>query len=78
MAAITIFLGSTNQVKALPSPSSLYPWLALLLLELEHEIYEKRTGLWTEFLRQLNDKDRKLSIDNALKVKIFFFVVNKI
>ncbi|XP_063908736.1 ectopic P granules protein 5 homolog [Zophobas morio] len=44
-----------------------YTWLAYLVIELEFEDREKRTGLWRELLLQLKNQKGKVSVDAALK-----------
>lgn len=44
------------------------PWLALLALEIEHEIFEADTKLWPELIRQMNSSSAKTSLDNSIKV----------
>lgn len=45
-----------------------YTWLAYLMLSVEHEEREKRTGLWKEILIQLERQKGKVNVDQAIKV----------
>jgi hypothetical protein len=42
-------------------------WLAYLVIEIEFEDREKRTGLWRELLLQLDSQKGKVSVDGAIK-----------
>ncbi|XP_044253867.1 ectopic P granules protein 5 homolog isoform X2 [Tribolium madens] len=46
---------------------SSYTWLAFLVIELEFEDREKRTGLWRELLLQLDGQKGKVNVDAAIK-----------
>ncbi len=46
-------------------------WLALLTLEVEHEILEIQTKLWPELLRQLQEVGEKFSMDAVIKVILY-------
>lgn len=48
--------------------SAATPWLALLTLEIEHELFELETKLWPELMRQLHASPAKVSMDNIIKV----------
>lgn len=65
------FLGGSQPATPLPTPSPNALWLALITLELEHEIVELQTQLWPELLRQMEGAALKCSIDNLIKVFIF-------
>lgn len=49
--------------------SATTPWLALLALEIEHEMFELETKLWPEVVRQLHAAPAKFSMDNVIKVR---------
>ncbi|RZB40249.1 ectopic P granules protein 5 -like, partial [Asbolus verrucosus] len=51
----------------IPGSLSNYTWLAFLVIELEFEEKEKRTGLWRELLLQLNNQKGKVSVDAGIK-----------
>lgn len=48
--------------------SATTPWLALLTLEIEHEMFELETKLWPEIIRQLHASPVKFSMDSVIKV----------
>lgn len=48
---------------------SQYSWLAYVVLKLEHEEKEIKTGLWREILYQLKNQKGKVNVDAAIKVK---------
>lgn len=48
--------------------SAATPWLALLTLEIEHEMFESDAKLWPEIIRQLHTAPSKFSMDNIIKV----------
>lgn len=61
------FLGSSSQSSVIPQSNAYAVWLSFLTLELEHEIFEKRTKLWPELLRTMNQTSGKVSIENSIK-----------
>lgn len=61
------FLGGSQQTGFLAMPSPAAPWLALLVLEIEHETYELDTRLWAEIVRQLRSTSSKFSMDGVIK-----------
>lgn len=73
VASFLPFLGSSQPATPLPTPSPNTLWLALITLELEHEIVELQTQLWPELLRQMEGAALKCSIDNLIKVYIPVF-----
>lgn len=63
------FLGGGSQPTGfMSSPSSTAPWLALLTLEIEHEVFEVESKLWFEIIRQMQTMSPKSSLDGAIKV----------
>lgn len=63
------FLGSgSQQTGFLSTPSSIAPWMALVTLEVEHEIFEVDTKLWSQIIRQLHAASAKFSMENIIKV----------
>lgn len=64
------FLGSGSQPTGFMStPSNQTPWLALITLEIEHEVFEIETKLWHEIVRQLQASAPKASVDSVIKVR---------
>lgn len=62
------FLGSSNQAQGLLTCSNAnILWLSLLLLEVEHEVYELGSKLWPELLRQMRVSPLKFNLDNMIK-----------
>lgn len=64
MSTIKGFFGGSQS--KVPTLSPYYPWLALLLLEIEFKTED--SYIWTELLRQLNAAGSKPNIDFVLKV----------
>lgn len=54
-----------------------HTWLAFLVIEIEFENRELKTGLWRELLLQLDQQKGKVNVDAAIKVCIFRFLVIK-
>lgn len=64
------FLGGGSQPTGFTSAASAAaPWLALLILDIEHEVFEMETKLWPEILRQMQSLPQKSSLDSAIKVR---------
>lgn len=64
------FLGGGSQPTGFTSAaSSTAPWLALLILDIEHEVFEVESKLWYEIIRQLQAMTSKSSLDSAIKVR---------
>ncbi|KAG5874036.1 hypothetical protein JTB14_007998 [Gonioctena quinquepunctata] len=62
------WVSSTNTNSSLISNSlSSYTWLAYVMISVEHEEREVRTGLWCEILVQLNKQKGKVNVDQAIK-----------
>lgn len=66
-SAFIPFLSSPQPTGLLATPSPIAPWLALLILEVEHETYELDTKLWPEVVRQLRLTSTKFSMDSVIK-----------
>lgn len=62
------FLGGSRPNGPFPLPSSTYLWLAYMILELEHEIFEINSRFWPELLHELQTINGKFSMDNVVKV----------
>lgn len=62
------FLGGGSQSSGfISSPSCTAPWLALLTLEIDHEVFEIETKLWHEIIRQMQASPSKSSLDSSIK-----------
>lgn len=62
------FLGKNSQPTGfLSSPTASTLWLAVLVLEVEHELYELETKLWPELIRQMHTAPLKFNMDNLIK-----------
>ncbi|XP_028134145.1 ectopic P granules protein 5 homolog isoform X1 [Diabrotica virgifera virgifera] len=62
------WVSSTNTNGSLISNSlSTYTWLAYVVISVEHEERERRTGLWNEVLIQLSKQKGKVNVDQAIK-----------
>lgn len=58
----------SNQSNLLINTSlSSYPYLAVVMIDLEHEEREKSTNLWTEILQTLYAQKGKVNVDAAIK-----------
>ncbi|KAK9871044.1 hypothetical protein WA026_010002 [Henosepilachna vigintioctopunctata] len=58
----------SNQNTSLISSSlSPFPWLAYLMISIEHDEREKKSRLWMELLVQLNIQKGKVNVDAAIK-----------
>lgn len=66
-SALLPFLSGSQQTGFLATPSSNAPWLALLVLEVEHETYELDTKLWPEVVRHLRTTSIKFSMDSVIR-----------
>lgn len=66
-SALLPFLGGSQPTGFLAIASPSAPWLALLVLEVEHETYESDTKLWPEIVRQLRATSAKFSMDSVIK-----------
>lgn len=66
------FLGGSQQNGFFSATSVATPWLALLTLEIEHEIFEADVKLWPEIIRQLYASSNKGSMDNVIKTSAKF------
>lgn len=64
------FLGGSQPTGFFSVHSATTPWLALLVLEIEHEMFEIETKLWPEIIRQLHGASAKFSMDNIIKVNL--------
>lgn len=62
------FLGGSQPSGFFLIHSANTPWLALLALEIEHEMFEIETKLWPEIIRQLHATSSKFSMDSVVKV----------
>lgn len=63
----TLWMGSGSFTGLLDGTRSQWAWLADACLEAEHELLERRTGLWSELLRQLRISEGKTNVDACLK-----------
>lgn len=63
------FLGGSQPSGFFSVQTATTPWLALLALEIEHEMFELETKLWPEIIRQLHATSSKFSMDNVVKVR---------
>lgn len=70
MSSFIPFLGGSRPNGPFPLPSSTYLWLAYMILELEHEIFELNSRFWPELLCELQQINGKFSMDNIVKVKM--------
>lgn len=64
------FLGGASNSPSnsfLSTPSAAHPWLSLLTLDIEHELYEIDTRLWPELLRQMQKSSLKFNMENLIK-----------
>lgn len=62
-------MGGSQSTGLFSVHSATTPWFALLVLEIEHEIFETETKLWPEIVRQLHGASAKFSMDNIVKVQ---------
>lgn len=69
------FLGGSQPTGFFSVHSATTPWLALLALEIEHDMFELETKLWPEIIRQLHATSSKFSMDNIVKVRNWFIAV---
>lgn len=65
------FLGGSQQNGFFSVATATTPWLALLTMEIEHDIFEAEVKLWPEIIRQLHASSNKSSMDNVIKVGTF-------
>ncbi|XP_056634672.1 ectopic P granules protein 5 homolog [Diorhabda sublineata] len=62
------WVSSNNSSTSLISNSlSTYTWLAYIVISVEHEEREHRTGLWNNILIQLSKQKGKVNVDQAIK-----------
>lgn len=61
--------GAGAMLAMLPAVTPNTMWMALLTLELEHEMLERQSGVWSELLRQLRavPASTRFSLDGVLK-----------
>nr|XP_023017259.1 ectopic P granules protein 5 homolog [Leptinotarsa decemlineata] len=68
ISSLLKWVSSTNTNGSLISNSlSSYTWLAYVMISVEHEEREIRTGLWSEILVQLTKQKGKVNVDQAIK-----------
>lgn len=75
ISSILKWVSSNQNASLITSSLSSFPWLAYVIIGIEHEERERRTGLWKELLQQLQSQKGKTNVDSAIKVSLLFQVV---
>lgn len=73
------WISTSNQDMTLITSSlSQFPWLAYVIIDIEFEEKENKTGLWKELLLQLNLQKGKANVDAAIKKAASIVEINSL
>lgn len=61
--------GNQGRDSLITGPLAKYSWLAYVVLDVEFEEKESKTGFWKELLIQLKNQKGKVNVDAAIKVR---------
>ncbi|XP_045481046.1 ectopic P granules protein 5 homolog [Harmonia axyridis] len=79
ISSIFKWVSASNQnVSLISSSLSPFPWLAYIMIGIEHEEREKKTGLWKELLQQLYSQKGKVNVDSAIKKAAGVLKINSV